>query len=95
MHFLTGVCAIIGGIFTGKKLRSFVSIHDPVIRMFHCLFIVLKIPLLSVPLIVFSLPVFSNLKPVLFCTLVAGLVDSFIYHSSKVLKEKIELGKAG
>ncbi|XP_028406041.1 endoplasmic reticulum-Golgi intermediate compartment protein 3-like [Dendronephthya gigantea] len=42
MHFLTGVCAIIGGIFT-----------------------------------------------------VAGLVDSFIYHSSKVLKEKIELGKAG
>ncbi|XP_046865088.1 endoplasmic reticulum-Golgi intermediate compartment protein 3-like isoform X1 [Xenia sp. Carnegie-2017] len=42
MHFLTGVCAIIGGVFT-----------------------------------------------------VAGLVDSFIYHSSKVLKEKIELGKAG
>lgn len=42
MHFLTGVCAIIGGIFT-----------------------------------------------------VAGLVDSLIYHSSKALKEKIELGKAG
>ncbi|RUS73051.1 hypothetical protein EGW08_019189 [Elysia chlorotica] len=41
MHFLTGVCAIIGGIFT-----------------------------------------------------VASLVDSFIYHSSKVIAKKIELGKA-
>lgn len=30
-----------------------------------------------------------------FSDVVAGLVDSFIYHSSKVLKEKIELGKAG
>ncbi|KAL5015449.1 hypothetical protein ScPMuIL_009719 [Solemya velum] len=41
MHFLTGVCAIIGGIFT-----------------------------------------------------VAGLIDSMIYHSARVLQEKIDLGKA-
>lgn len=41
MHFLTGVCAIIGGIFT-----------------------------------------------------VAGLIDSMIYHSSRALQKKIELGKA-
>lgn len=41
MHFLTGVCAIIGGVFT-----------------------------------------------------VAGLIDSMIYHSAKVLQEKIDLGKA-
>ena len=27
--------------------------------------------------------------------LVAGLVDSLIYHSSNALKEKIELGKVG
>lgn len=41
MHFLTGVCAIVGGIFT-----------------------------------------------------VAGLIDSMIYHSSRALQKKIELGKA-
>ncbi|XP_029650596.1 endoplasmic reticulum-Golgi intermediate compartment protein 3 isoform X2 [Octopus sinensis] len=41
MHFLTGVCAIIGGIFT-----------------------------------------------------VAGLIDSMIYHSSRAIQKKIELGKA-
>jgi len=41
MHFLTGVCAIIGGVFT-----------------------------------------------------VAGLIDSIIYHSSRALKRKIDLGKA-
>ena len=41
MHFLTGVCAIVGGVFT-----------------------------------------------------VAGLVDSIIYHSSKALKQKIDIGKA-
>lgn len=40
-HFLTGVCAIIGGVFT-----------------------------------------------------VAGIIDSFIFHSMKTLKKKIELGKA-
>ncbi|TDH13634.1 hypothetical protein EPR50_G00034980 [Perca flavescens] len=40
-HFLTGVCAIIGGVFT-----------------------------------------------------VAGLIDSFIYHSARVIQKKIELGKA-
>ncbi|XP_077990177.1 endoplasmic reticulum-Golgi intermediate compartment protein 3-like [Glandiceps talaboti] len=41
MHFLTGVCAIIGGVFT-----------------------------------------------------VAGLIDSMIYHSSKAIQKKIDLGKA-
>ncbi|XP_077866155.1 endoplasmic reticulum-Golgi intermediate compartment protein 3-like [Saccoglossus kowalevskii] len=41
MHFMTGVCAIIGGVFT-----------------------------------------------------VAGLIDSMIYHSSKAIKKKIDLGKA-
>ncbi|XP_022105808.1 endoplasmic reticulum-Golgi intermediate compartment protein 3-like [Acanthaster planci] len=41
MHFLTGVCAIIGGVFT-----------------------------------------------------VAGLIDSFIYHSAKAIQKKIDLGKA-
>ncbi|XP_074656982.1 endoplasmic reticulum-Golgi intermediate compartment protein 3-like [Tubulanus polymorphus] len=41
LHFLTGVCAIIGGVFT-----------------------------------------------------VAGLIDSFIYHSSRAIQKKIELGKA-
>ena len=40
-HFLTGVCAIIGGVFT-----------------------------------------------------VAGIIDSFIYHSVKSLQKKMELGKA-
>lgn len=41
MHFLTGLCAIVGGIFT-----------------------------------------------------VAGLIDSMIYHSSRALQKKIDLGKA-
>lgn len=40
LHFLTGVCAIVGGVFT-----------------------------------------------------VAGMIDAFVYHSAKVLKKKIELGK--
>ena len=77
MHFLTGVCAIVGGIFTGKALAYFST------------FLILCQPLLIVVFI-------SSLSylGVFFFFSVAGLIDSMIYHSSRALQKKIDLGKA-
>ena len=62
LHFLTGVCAIVGGVFTGKVLQR----------------AVLRVMLLLLPLMIFA---------------VAGMIDAFVYHSARVLKKKIEIGK--
>ena len=35
----------------------------------------------------------STINEPLLCVSVAGLIDSFIYHSSRAIKKKIELGK--
>lgn len=34
MHFLTGVCAIIGGIFTGKDNVSEINFQTPSFKIF-------------------------------------------------------------
>ena len=74
MHFLTGVCAIVGGIFTGKA------------RLFVCIFLaVLGCPFSSSTFLWYLIAFFFA---------VAGLIDSMIYHSSRALQKKIDLGKS-
>ena len=70
MRFLTGVCAIVGGIFTGKACQPLISSIS-----FYCSYS-------------------SLFTFVRFLFSVAGLIDSMIYHSSRALQKKIDLGKA-
>lgn len=77
MHFLTGVCAIVGGIFTGTW-RLFVGTF---LAVLGCPF---SSSSFLLPYGTWSLFVFA----------VAGLIDSMIYHSSRALQKKIDLGKA-
>ncbi len=71
-HFLTGVCAIVGGVFTGESLLPDDSLHAK-----------LQIKQMK-----------SDCPPLCWTCAVAGLIDSLIYHSARVIQKKIELGKA-
>lgn len=78
LHFLTSVCAIVGGVFTVSVRKAGLNICAT--GLVYCRARVMRASQ-------------RNLPERAHCFASQGIVDAFVYHGHKALKKKMELGK--
>ena len=91
LSFLTSMCAIIGGVFTGAP---------PLARSGCRCVLPLALTLATSPppcplacLLTCSLTALAALPPPSCPAAVSGIVDATVYHGQQALKKKADLGK--